>query len=467
MKFNIAILFIVFCAILSSACHSMDVFTCRTFPQLSINKLKIAGKKFIFIAENNSDEAQIRNLSDGKLVATLHHYDLSDIEIGDTTIVTWSDDVIKGWNFDGTCLYKLKDYESLRLIKATQNNLIILNGNEIEIRDLNSGKLLKTFNPQQTDIEQIVMADNKFITVTHRSMRIWSFDGTCLGTIDHGATHVKVMNDKLITTFENVPAVNIWDLKGKRVGTLLDHHDRITQIEIGDNKIIASARDQRFIIWHSNGRCMLSTICDLNFAFLIENQALITACGNYVFIHNLAGDLYLNGLRHNDPVCSVAVANGKIFTATATSGIIKVWDLNSGDHLLDLPCHLKSPKLTLANNRLLIYSTTEPGFQLWADSRPQQRALAVATAMHSRCGRNSPANGLCPDLAQTISEHAMPQPWSALTEPIVEIRKIMGDSHSEERTFMPAPLAGDDNLSQASLKYKGLYDFSFYQTMCC
>ena len=301
------------------------------------------------------------------------------------------------------------------------------------------------------------MAGDKFISVESSlwdqtgeiapvTMKIWDFNGTCYGTIEHdpmdSSDIIKVVNDKIIVACEQKKVVNdqmnpkytsdtvvhIYNLNnGLLEKTLVGHTEPIRQIETVDNKIITQSYDRTIKIWDFDGVChhTLKSCPWVQFYgyFIINGDTIITTLGNKVLAYNMNNGQLLYTLDHDKPVYALAVANNKIFTSLKYSDSIKVWDLMNGSHLWDLvwPRHYCSA-FKIVGNKLFTNSPTN-AFRIWTDLRDhkkQESMLALATATHGRCGQRSPANCLIPYLLQEISKH-VDDPWTAgRSQPIIQ-----------------------------------------------
>ena len=429
-------LMLILCATLSFTINCMDEITCttisdRTISEKRISQSKIAGtdKLILFPAYT----LEIRDLHNGKFLSKLrNNLPISNFDVCGNKIITAAigpNNLIKIWSFDGTCLYTLPSKADINAkMGCTSDEIIIFCKNEIEIWNANSGKLLKNFPHFQLAPCQVVVAGNKFITVTYSDIKIWDFNGVCLGTINHSTLYdklIKVAGDKIIIIYDNDPVVEIRDLNnGLLLQTLVGHTKPIAKIEVAGDKIITQTFDQTIKIWKFDGTCLNTAKGRAKhfIPFIIVDKYIIITQDNKILIYNLNDQKLLHNLDNIDEVFSLASANGKIF-ATARSGLIKIWELKDGKHLLDLPSHLPDPQISIVDNILLMNSGTGQKIQLWTDLRPKQRLFALATALHPRCGESSSANVLYPHLLKEIGEFAFQGAWDVSNEP-VKIREI-------------------------------------------
>ena len=220
--------------------------------------------------------------------------------------------------------------------------------------------------------------------------------------------------------------VHIYNLNnGLLEQSLIGHTGLIRQIEFVDNKIITQSYDHTIKIWDFDGVChhtLENYPIPIESAYFIINGGIIfTTSKNKVLAYDLNNGQLLYTLDHDGPAQVLAVANNKIFTSPHYSGLIKIWDLKGGSHLLDLVWPGQHGlNLKIVGNKLFTNSPTE-AFGIWTDLRNHKKEItALAAATHPHCGQDSPANCLNQHLLQEINQY-LDDPWAAgRSQPIIQ-----------------------------------------------
>ncbi len=448
MKFNIATLFIIFCTFSSFTLHSMDVITCRTIAY-KVGKIiffDVVDNKII-IAEEKSKNVDIRNLDDGKLVTTLcHDGGILFVARCNEKIATYSSDgrnyrAIKIWNLDGTCLRTFDPGTDVWELRVHDGKLMIFQPHKIEICDVDSGTILKSFDSDQGIITKALIIDDKFITAEFLTVKIWNFDGKCLGTFRwfSSSSPLIAATKDIIVTVNNHAAdstfAQVWDANnGRFMHNLNGHTADIIQVEIVGDKVITRAMDSTLKVWDGDGNCLYTFDCDV--AFRIIEDKIFVPSGDTIFVYNLNKGNLIRTLKSYNLIHSIIAANDKLFASTYST--INVWNLlDHSDKPLITQCCLEELQiLKIADNKLLAFSYICDGtLQLWTDPRPdlyRSKFMAFAPALHPHCGNSSPAAVLSPDVMQNIGELMIPKAWASQC-PVMIIPLQLGKEQTESK----------------------------------
>ena len=112
-------------------------------------------------------------------------------------------------------------------------------------------------------------------------------------------------------------------------------------------------------------------------------------------LHTLVG--------HTDWVESIAISGNRVVTG-ARDRTAKIWDLKTGELLYTLSGDW-ADSVAISGNRVITGGNLTA--RIWHDTRPRERALAFACALHPRLGIGSPAYALSQPLMYELGKLIM------------------------------------------------------------
>jgi predicted NACHT family NTPase len=311
-------------------------------------KMKISFVLIIFLnvtifAITESSEALVqgvKKISYKKLCTLKGHRDIvQSLKIlkNELLISGSADSTIRIWNMDGVCVKKFYNNTGwINEVEELENGLVacISNASVINFWNINKGKCTSLPNLEKNHVYGNFVIqlknDNIAFSLLNHVIKFWDIKkDVCTKTIDtkqHAAwisSLIELKNSNYIATSSWDSTIKIWDISGetsKCIRTLVGHTDCVNTVVQVNDKILASAADDKMImIWNID-------YDDVNAVFS----------------------------GHDDKVYALIVANEKIISGSRDK-TVKVWNLESKDCLLTIPCEDKIYSLAFSNNKQYLF----------------------------------------------------------------------------------------------------------------
>lgn len=197
-------------------------------------------------------------------------------------------------------LYKdIKAHESDILCLTAYKNFIITGSNDknIQIRDIDTGKLISTLSGHTGAVYSLAIWDNKLISgSSDKTLRIWDIESA-----------------RLLTT-------------------ILAHQNQIYSLSCQDNFLISSSLDKTIKIWNLEVKKILKII-NLEISAwnicIYQNKIFAGFSDGSLRVYNLSnGSLLISQKEHSDAITSLKINNNNVYTSSKDK-TIKIWDSES------------------------------------------------------------------------------------------------------------------------------------------
>lgn len=375
---------------------------------------KVAALEKVLIQEKNdykqqnskllcTDRAKAKRIDVKTLVG--HVMPITRLAVKDDILVSVSNDATaKIWDLKASvCLRTLAKHEDIITGLALVDNKIVTGSLDKKARiwDLKTGKCLHVLSGHEGSINGLIVTDGKIITRSwDRTMRVWDLGtGECLhvlsghedrinGLLVIGSTLVSRSLDKTIRT---------WDLKTGNCLRIIADEKGITSMEQTNGKLVTGSADQTVKMWDlKTGICLCAFSGHeeaISCLKVIDSELITGSFDGTVKIWDLKTGACLHTLDNTGVVIVFALLGRKLITGSA-DGTVKVWSLKTGAHLYTLADRRGSVYDLLSADNKIISGFTDCTIKVWTVIDPEKQILALATAMHHRCGSKSAAHAL-------------------------------------------------------------------------
>ena len=190
-------------------------------------------------------------------------------------------------------------------------------------------------------------------------------------------------------------SLRLWNLKtGACFGKFLGHgKDVLATAFSPDNRhILSGGRDNKLKIWNVKGECVYTLEKDghtdwvscVRFSPAVQSPVIVSGgWDNCVKVWSLSDFRCLHTLRgHTGYVTTVTVSpDGSLCASAGKDGVAKLWDLNRGEHLYELPCGEVVNQLAFWPNRYWLCVASEKTIHIWdLESKSKIAELAAPKA---------------------------------------------------------------------------------------
>jgi WD40 repeat protein len=248
-----------------------------------------------------------------------------------------ADSTVRIWEMDGTCIKKIYNSEGwINKIEELSDGRVACGSNNhtINIWEIENYTHIKLPNLKNENIYgcAVIQLKNGEIAFStwKQIIKFWNIEkDICSKTIDtnqHTAwisSLIELEKSNYLASSSWDTTIKIWDIsqeKYKCIRTLIGHTDCVnTIVQVNDKTLASAADDKMIIIWDIN--------CD-----------------------NAEAVFY----GHDDKVYALIVANEKIISGSRDK-TVKIWDLESKDCLLTIPCEDKIYSLAFSNNKQYLF----------------------------------------------------------------------------------------------------------------
>jgi hypothetical protein len=245
----------------------------------------------------------------------------------------------------------IRQSSKVTCIKSSSNSKFVVIQDiegDLGIWDLQTNELKKELIGHSSPVLDIsISTDNKLIATGSGDKKIilWDSDGNKQKTIETGS-YVKslrfVKNNQTIVSAQWDGTIRFWDIKsGALIHTLYAHPQFSWNLDVSqdNNFAVTTGFDDEIKIWdlqnYTLSKSITSTITYINSCLLIPNSKNIAVLGNDSTIRVLdweAGKEKVFFKDSSSSIISIKVnSTGDILFSAHSNGIVKVWDIQTGD----------------------------------------------------------------------------------------------------------------------------------------
>ncbi|UYP44670.1 hypothetical protein NEF87_000955 [Candidatus Lokiarchaeum ossiferum] len=380
----------------------------------------IVREKYIFSA-SRFGKIIIWDLHTGEIIKSLegHTSSVNCLDFQKGQLISGSNDkTIRIWSCDsGECIKILHGHTAAILSVSIQDNYIASGSDDstIKIWKLDSGELIQTIEAHSRSVSGVKFCEDKLFTVSwDHFLKIWDINSwQCVGSYEEHFDAIAAMDvsSKFIVTGDQTGYFNVWDSKtyellhhlkhhrlsvmgikidgnylystskdktilitdlstGVMVKKLEGHQDATVGIDKLGNLVVTSSADKTISIWddfslHSQYR--IKAHDGLILGTKAQNNTLVTASiDNLLKIWNVKkGELIKTiALEENSWVWGLAFSNNQIL-ASSDEGVYRLYDLNTGQKLLELKGHEGKVYRAMMRNNKAITSGWDTTSRVW------------------------------------------------------------------------------------------------------
>ena len=254
------------------------------------------------------------------------------------------------------------------------------NQNDLFIRvwDVQTGKQIYIMeDPYENGTHKIAVTQDKIVSGWYGSIRIWDM---AKGTLDHflqDAYGFKFLTTpdgkKIISSDLSDPTIQIWDIKdGILLKKLDDHTDKITSLAVtpDSKQIISGSFDNTIRIWNIDGsnKILNLDIYATSLAVTHDNKKIIAGLSNHtILIIDLATLDIINVFKeHTDFISAIEITNDDTKVISGSHKELIVWDIKTCNKLHFISnVAISKIKITPDNKRFASISNYSKIIEIW------------------------------------------------------------------------------------------------------
>jgi len=276
-------------------------------------------------------------------------------------------------------------------ISQKNKYFLIANGDDVELRDLERKKVIKTFSRplgHNNYVVSLLLVDNQhFLSGSFdKTIKLWNVESGFIRTFAGPHSHANyvtllvLVDDQHFLSASYDGVIKLWNIEsGEHVRTFAGpngHTRRVTSlILLSDNKHFLSATDETIKLWNLESGFM-HTFADplgrVGSLLQVDNKHFLSASDdNTIKLWNIESGFmraFAGPHGHTDWVISLLLVDNQHFLSASWDGTIKLWNIESGFMRTFAGPHGHTNHVylvVLVDNQHFLSASTDRTIKLW------------------------------------------------------------------------------------------------------